>query len=277
MTPDPGQIQVGVTLRDARRRNGIEVREVEDRTKIRARYIRALENEEWDALPAPAYIRGFLRTYGQLLGLDGEMLVDLYRRDREEAEVAAGGAPLGEPLLSERRRAGSDSGSGSGGPRVPAVVVAGVAGLLVLIVVLGLAVGGGDNGDEATQSAAEASKEQEQREARQARRERRQERQAEREAEREAAKVNTTLTALTTVEVCLVAGADTALIDNQTLSVNAREKFEANKRYRLSFGPGSVLFKVGDAEETLEVTEPVSFRGDADGIREIDYRGPDCP
>ncbi len=56
------------------------MREVEERTKIRARYIRALENEDWETLPAPAYVRGFLRTYGQLLGLDGEMLADEFRR-----------------------------------------------------------------------------------------------------------------------------------------------------------------------------------------------------
>ncbi|TFG72018.1 MAG: hypothetical protein E4H22_03440, partial [Solirubrobacterales bacterium] len=60
MTPDgTGRIEIGAALRDARRRYGMDVREVEDRTKIRAKYIRALENEDWETLPAPAYIRGF--------------------------------------------------------------------------------------------------------------------------------------------------------------------------------------------------------------------------
>ena len=80
MSPGDGRIEIGATLRDARRRYGMEVREVEERTKIRAKYIRALENEDWETLPAPAYVRGFLRTYAQMLGLDGEMLVDEYRR-----------------------------------------------------------------------------------------------------------------------------------------------------------------------------------------------------
>ena len=62
---------IGATLKDARRRLGMDIKEAEDRTKIRTRYLRALEAEEWEILPAPAYVRGFLRTYGQLLGLDG--------------------------------------------------------------------------------------------------------------------------------------------------------------------------------------------------------------
>jgi len=73
MSREDGRIEIGAALRDARRRYGMEVREVEERTKIRAKYIRALENEDWATLPAPAYVRGFLRTYGQMLGLDGNL------------------------------------------------------------------------------------------------------------------------------------------------------------------------------------------------------------
>ena len=55
------------------------------------RYLRALENEEWDVLPGGAYTRSFIRTYATFLGLDGERLADTYRR---EFEQTAGGAPL---------------------------------------------------------------------------------------------------------------------------------------------------------------------------------------
>ncbi len=54
----------------------IDITEVETATKIRAKYLRALENEEWDLLPGPIYIKSFLRTYGDYLGLDSRMLTD---------------------------------------------------------------------------------------------------------------------------------------------------------------------------------------------------------
>jgi cytoskeleton protein RodZ len=71
---------IGSTLREARMRSQIDISEVELRTKIRAKYLRALENEEWDMLPGPVYIKSFLRTYGDYLGVDSRMLVDDYKR-----------------------------------------------------------------------------------------------------------------------------------------------------------------------------------------------------
>ncbi|MGN6167506.1 MAG: helix-turn-helix domain-containing protein, partial [Solirubrobacteraceae bacterium] len=71
---------IGSTLRDARIRARIDIAEVEARTKIRAKYLRAIENEEWDLLPGPVYIKSFLRTYGDYLGLDSRMLVEEFKR-----------------------------------------------------------------------------------------------------------------------------------------------------------------------------------------------------
>ena len=59
---------IGTTLREARIRARIDISEVEARTKIRAKYLRAIENEEWDLLPGPVYVKSFLRTYGDFLG-----------------------------------------------------------------------------------------------------------------------------------------------------------------------------------------------------------------
>jgi cytoskeleton protein RodZ len=70
---------IGETLRDARIRARIDMAEVESQTKIRARYLRAMENEEWDVLPGPVYTRSFLRTYGDYLGLDSRMLVEEFK------------------------------------------------------------------------------------------------------------------------------------------------------------------------------------------------------
>src|SRR5438105_8953503 len=75
---------IGPTLRDARIRARIDMAEVEARTKIRAKYLRAIENEEWDLLPGPVYIKSFLRTYGDYLGLDSRMLVEEFKRRYEE-------------------------------------------------------------------------------------------------------------------------------------------------------------------------------------------------
>ena len=73
----------------------IDISEVETRTKIRAKYLRAIENEEWDLLPGPVYVKSFLRTYGDYLGLDSRLLIDEYKRryerpsDHEMRPIAA--------------------------------------------------------------------------------------------------------------------------------------------------------------------------------------------
>src|SRR6266436_10333862 len=74
---------IGSTLREARMRAKIDINEVEARTKIRAKYLRAIENEEWDLLPGEVYVKSFLRTYGDFLGLDSRMLIDEFKRRYE--------------------------------------------------------------------------------------------------------------------------------------------------------------------------------------------------
>jgi len=54
--------EIGATLREARMRARIDVSEIEATTKIRAKYLRALENEEWGLLPGPTFVKSFLRT-----------------------------------------------------------------------------------------------------------------------------------------------------------------------------------------------------------------------
>jgi hypothetical protein len=70
--------EIGNSLRTARERQGLGYPEIELATKIRAKYIRALEEEDFTAIPGDAYIRGFLRTYADYLGLDGDVYVDEY-------------------------------------------------------------------------------------------------------------------------------------------------------------------------------------------------------
>src|ERR671916_692173 len=95
--------EIGETLREARMRRRIDMTEVETATKIRGKYLRALENEEWDLLPGPTFVKTFLRTYAEYLGLDARLLVEEYRQ-RYERPSSADLAPLGPGLPGQRRR-----------------------------------------------------------------------------------------------------------------------------------------------------------------------------
>ena len=91
---------IGSLLRETRIRNKIDITTVEEATKIRAKYLRALENEEWVVLPGPTYVKTFLRTYAQFLGLDPHLLVDEYSarfEEPEDLEVAGVHAPAADP------------------------------------------------------------------------------------------------------------------------------------------------------------------------------------
>jgi hypothetical protein len=68
--------EIGNSLREARSRRQIDLNIAEQATKIRARYLRALEDERFDQLPSQTYVKGFLRTYADYLGLDGQLYVD---------------------------------------------------------------------------------------------------------------------------------------------------------------------------------------------------------
>lgn len=107
----------------------IDISEVEAATKIRAKYLRALENEEWDLLPGPIYIKSFLRTYGDYLGLDSRMLTDEFRH-RYEKPAVHDPRPVSS-LARERERR-------SRPPRIPTwvpvvVVIAVLVGILFVI------------------------------------------------------------------------------------------------------------------------------------------------
>jgi len=70
--------EIGNSLREARERQNLDYSHVELATKIRAKYIKALEDEEFEMLPSGTYIKGFMRSYAEFLGLDGQLYVDEY-------------------------------------------------------------------------------------------------------------------------------------------------------------------------------------------------------
>src|SRR3954469_2700420 len=78
--------RVGHALRKARTERGIVLSEVERVTKIRVKFLRAMEEDRWDELPAPAYARGFLQIYARYLDLDTEALLEQYTEPVESGE-----------------------------------------------------------------------------------------------------------------------------------------------------------------------------------------------
>jgi cytoskeleton protein RodZ len=124
----------------------LDINEVERQTKIRAKYLRALENEEWDMLPGEVYVKSFLRTYGDYLGLDSRQLMDDYKR-RYERPADNELRPI-TPRARERERERHRRG-----PLVPPWAVIGM--VLVAVVVALYFVGrppGGSGGSTATHS-----------------------------------------------------------------------------------------------------------------------------
>src|SRR6266511_611216 len=70
--------EIGTSLREARLRQSLDFPGPEQGTKIRGKYLRALEDEQFEVLPAQTYVKGFLRSYAEYLGLDGQLYVDEY-------------------------------------------------------------------------------------------------------------------------------------------------------------------------------------------------------
>src|ERR687890_2463941 len=98
---------IGETLRESRMRRRIDMSEVEAATKIRAKYLRALENEEWGLLPGPTFVKTFLRTYAEYLELDARSLVEEYKQRYERpahGELAPFGGLGGARSRQQRQR-----------------------------------------------------------------------------------------------------------------------------------------------------------------------------
>lgn len=98
--------EIGSTLRETRVRRKTTLQQAEDDTKIRVKYIQAMENDDFDLMPSPAYVKGFLRTYSGYLGLDADVMLDEYRsrfEPNEEHEPFGGNSALGRPHAHRRR------------------------------------------------------------------------------------------------------------------------------------------------------------------------------
>lgn len=234
--------EIGETLREARMRARIDISEIEAQTKIRAKYLRAIENEEWDLLPGPTYVKSFLRTYAEALGLDARMLVEEYKQ-RHERLSDDQLRPIGPPGSAARTRGG---GRGpAGGP--PRLLVIGVIVVLV-VVALGLvgSLGGGDDEEPGTTVAGSTSTQ---------------------PRTTTAARTTTTRTTTTTtaarsrlvrlqiiptgdVYVCLEAG-PRVLVPGVVLQAGDSTETFRSRRFRLNLGNGNVRLRINGTDREV--------------------------
>jgi cytoskeleton protein RodZ len=132
--------EIGATLRTARMSARIDVSEIEAQTKIRAKYLRALENEEWDLLPGPTFVRSFLRTYAEALNLDAKALVEEYRLNYERPSEAAL-----EPIVSTPSSGPARARMPSSRPSRGYMALIGIVSIVIVLLVIGLLSEGGSS------------------------------------------------------------------------------------------------------------------------------------
>ncbi len=131
-------------------RQGIDISEVEARTKIRAKYLRALENEEFGLLPGPTFVRSFLRTYGDFLGMDSGVLIEEFRARHDTPDPLEPVQGIASPPRRGRERTPRRSGGGGGGgppSPVPLIAVV-VVGVLAVLLIVGITSDSGSGGDD---------------------------------------------------------------------------------------------------------------------------------
>lgn len=237
--------QVGAILRRARNRRKVELSEVEAATRIRLRYLRAIESEDWDVLPGGVYTRGFIRTYASFLGLDGDRLAQDYRASVEGGSSVSA-IPAAGPALP-----------GPSAPKPPRrlrfgwlIAATGVVLLAAAVVAL-LPSGSHDGESRQARSRGDAqnvtppmpkTEEQPQR------------------------GVSLQLTTSAEVWVCLLDGRGQPLVDGQILEAGAEAGPFRSGSFTVSFGNGEVSMMVDGSEAEIPATSsPVGYSIDLDG------------
>jgi cytoskeleton protein RodZ len=257
---------VGQTLREARTQQGIELDEVQRATRIRVRYLRAMESEEWDELPGPAYARGFLDTYARFLGLDADALVQEFKSDHETA------LPLDqipEEMLPKR-------GDARGSPRrrrtavvVGALLAAAALGTVALVALTGDSQEGGPrkagqsrarSGEQRTTPSTSGSTT------------------TSASPAAEPDEVSVALHSTAEVWVCLVDERGRPLVNGEILSPDeARGPFRSAS-FDVTLGNGAIDIDAGGEPISIpDAAEPLSYRITPEGSRRIDPgSGPSC-
>jgi cytoskeletal protein RodZ len=224
-------LDIGAQLRETRMRRRIDISEVEAATKIRAKYLRALENEEWSLLPGPTFVKTFLRTYAEYLGLDARSLVEEYRQRYEHPSTSEltplrPGGLGGRPPRRRRPVLG------------PWVVVAGV--LVALVAALYFLGTSGDNGDETPGSNTAQQRSTPTPTATPAKKSKHKKK----KATASSRVVRVQISATGTVWVCMENAAGTPVVNQRTMQAGDRTQTFKSSRFRVAFGNGSARLRV---------------------------------
>jgi cytoskeletal protein RodZ len=244
--------EIGSTLRETRIRKKIDITTVEEATKIRAKYLRALENEEWNVLPGPTYVKTFLRTYADFLGLDAHLLVDEYAARFEEPEELELPAFSREPRIrTPVRRFGPPS-------RLAAVGLVAL-GLVVFLLVLGLTADDEKSQNPTPNRARDAGKKSGPAQKRKPA--------AAPAPAAQGGKVKLEVVAARPVWVCVVDGRDRPRVDAQTLAAGERQGPFTAKSFKVTVGNGGADLRInGKLRDTPERSEPLGYLVNTSGV-----------
>jgi hypothetical protein len=248
---------IGASLREARMRQRIDITEAEADTKIRGKYLRALENEEWALLPGPTFVKSFLRTYADYLGLDGRTLVEEFKLKYERPEMQAIVPP--RPREPGRRQRSRGPGNGPSGR--------GRLWLVLALVGFALGRGGGDGGEPTTTTT-------EQRKARSGGTPA----ETERTSEPRARVATLRIVPTGQVYACLRDASGRRLLDGVVLQPGEQTETFRSRRLLLTLGNGDARLVVnGSTRSVPEVREGVGYEITPTAVRRLsaDAR-PDC-
>jgi cytoskeleton protein RodZ len=236
--------EIGSTLRETRIRKKIDITTVESATKIRAKYLRAIENEEWSVLPGPTYVKTFLRTYAQYLGLDAHLLVDEYAARFEEPEdLELPAFSREQPVRSRVRRAGPPS-------RLVAGLVLVVA-FLGFLLILGLTANDHSGNSSKDRSRADRAGKRSGHAGKTA---------AAPAAAAPDAKVKLGVVAARPVWVCVVDARDRPRVDGRTLAAGDREGPFTGSSFKITVGNGGGDLEInGQPRDTPDRAEPLGY------------------
>jgi transcriptional regulator with XRE-family HTH domain len=232
--------RIGSVFREARNRRKIDLSEVEAATRIRVRYLRAIENEEWDVLPGGVYTRGFIRTYASYLGLDGERLAEDYRNNVEAGQRGAAAEPAAAPAAhTPQRRLPLPRG---GWVAVPAVLLVAV---IAIVALPGGGGGGSTSGGKPDRDRPQPTKQRSQPAAR---------------------GVSVRLAASAEVWVCVLNARGEPLVNGQILETGAEEGPFRSGSFTVSFGNGEVSMLIDGREAEIPATSsPIGYSIDSSG------------
>jgi cytoskeletal protein RodZ len=248
MTPAIGHI-----LRQERISRGLELSDAEQETKIRSKYLDAIEEERWDLLPGEPYNRGFLATYAEFLELDVEALLAEYRRTQGPAEDPT---PLPETMLPQRGMARAPVG-----PRgVVVALILLAAAALGVVAVIGLTGDSGDGGHPARQTSS----------PKHAGGSRATTTSTTETTATHPARVALELRATDSVWVCLIDDRGHTLVDGETLTADqARGPYKA-RAYKVTFGNGAIRMTVDDKPVAIpDAGEPLGYRITPNGVSDL--------